>query len=276
MRVKRIILICVMFIFICNVALAKYIYEFSETIAILTRDASPLYSTVSYSTQEWTNECVTVKISCNKEVEQLSGFEISENRKNLIKEVSQNTSEKIKIRDLSGNDFEVEYNVNNIDKEIPQIIGCEDGGVYSSPVVLEYFDNQGIKNINVDRYNEELQFILKKDGNYIKAIVEEHPLNTKKYKYYINEDLYSTTSEEEYTYAGLEKETQYKVRIQALDGEGNILDEKEKEVENIYLLENFIKNSEENTTNLLYKSGNYQIRVIDFAGNEIVYKIKVK
>ena len=64
-------------------------------------------------------------IEADEEIEQSSGFVLSEDKKSLSKMVYVNESDKVLVKDLSGNYSEIEYNVNNIDKEPPQIIGCE-------------------------------------------------------------------------------------------------------------------------------------------------------
>ena len=142
--------------FLCNKSYAKYSYNFEENIIKLIRDVNPPICNVSYSTQEWTNQNVIVTITCNKEIEQVSGFELSDDKKVLTKEVSENEDGIIKIRDFYGNFSEVEYSVNNIDKEPPQIIGCENGGIYSKPLTLDYKDNVEIKEILVDKYGTGL------------------------------------------------------------------------------------------------------------------------
>ena len=216
---------------------AKYIYNFEKEIIVLKRESQELDCQVSYSTEEVTNENVIITLTCDREVEQVSGFVFADDRKTLTKEVSENISDKVIVRDLSGNYTEVEYNVDNIDKEKPQIIGCEDGEEYDGPLELDYLDNQEIKEISVDKYGEDL--IITNYNNYIdsseyrgidrtdKSItvhICEHPLNTKKYRYYINDKLYSTIANTSYTYTGLENGKKYIIKVEALDENGDILD----------------------------------------------------
>lgn len=280
--IKKIIYIFIALVILCNISVAKYVYEFNETIITLSRDVTPINAKILYSTEEITNKDVTLKISCNKEVEHASGFELSEDKQTLIKKIESNENGIVKIRDISGNEVEVKYDVDNIDKENPKIIGCDDGGIYQAPLILDYYDNKGIRKVNIDRYNDILKYQIKREKNNKNNIIvniTEHPLNTIKYKYYINEKLYSTTNDITYTFAGLEDTSIYNIKIQAIDTNGNILDEQTELIENIKMLEVVSDNKNVDNDNDIYiinKSGNYQIKVEDNAGNQILYKIKVK
>lgn len=238
MRLKKIVILLIVVLAILeNNVYAKYVYHFDDTIIELTRDSNSPVCNVAYSKEEMTNDNVTITITSNKEIEQVSGFELSEDKKILTKEISKNESGVVKVRDLSGNYTEVEYNVNNIDKENPQILGCEDGGIYQSPVVLDYYDNNEIKEILIDQYDDNLTASLHEiyyDSYIYNGIdrtdtsltvnVENHPQNTKKYKYYINNKLYTTITDTNYTFTGLKKGTSYTIKIEAIDGIGNVLD----------------------------------------------------
>lgn len=219
---------------------AKYTYYFEEIIAELSRDATQPVCQVSYSIQEQTNQNVTVTIVANKEIEQVSGFELSEDRKTLIKKVTHNEGKTITIRDISGNCTTVEYRVDNIDKKPPKIIGCDDRGTYKAPLTLDYLDNDEIETIEVNQYENELilacqsiyydcakYYGIGKTKSEITLEVKASPPNTKKYKYYANDKLYATSTEKEYQFAGLKAGTEYLLKVQALDNLGNILDESE-------------------------------------------------
>ena len=257
-----------------NIVNAKYVYYFEETIIELKRDSSLPICQVRYSTEEETNQNVVVTITSNKQIEQVSGFELSEDKKTLTKVVSENETQTIKIRDFSGNCTEVEYNVNYIDKECPQIIGCENGGVYKGPVSLEYYDNSGIAEVQIDHYDEHLDATAYKINGNLAVSIKAHPLNTKKYRYYIKEELYSTVTESTYIFTGLEAEMEKAIKVEALDEEGKVLD--------TIAIEEICSNFEEKESvqnyseHELVKKGNYQIKVTDFAGNETIYQIKVK
>ena len=246
--------------------------KIEEEIIKLTRDSSFPVCKVTYSVQEMTNENVMVTLNCNKEVEQVSGFKLLEDRKTLTKELTENKGEKVRIRDLSGNEIEVEYQVNWIDKQVPQIIGCENGGIYEGPLKLEFYDNQQIQEIKIDRYESHL-FVTayEKDANLV-VCVEAHPLDTRKYRYYVNDKFYSIVTEPIYEITNLAFLQENKIKIEALDEEGNILDTVLLEEIGNLPKENRIQNSESE----LIEPGNYQIKVSDLAGNETIYHIKIK
>ncbi len=240
MKRRKIIAILLFLLIFCNAKVyAKYAYHIDETVIELTRDTNAPSCNVTYSTEEWTNGNVIITITSNKEIEQVSGFTLSEDKKVLTKEVSQNEYGIIKIRDFSGNITEVEYNVSNIDKEAPQIIGCQNGGIYDKPLALDYSDNVEIKNIYVDRYDDALTldyansyldsfyyYGVDRTNSTLTIRVTSHPKNTRKYKYYANNKLYATTTDTSYTFTGLNKGTTYELKVQAIDELGNILEEK--------------------------------------------------
>ena len=237
MKIKRIIVLVISIGILCNQVYAKYVYQFDETVIKLTRISNTPVCTVSYSTEEWTNQNVIVTITSNKEIEQASGFELSEDKKVLTKEVVENEQGIVKIRDYAGNCVEVEYNVANIDKEKPQIIGCENGGTYQKPLKLDYYDNVEIKDIFVEKYSDRLElrsesifyntdyyFGIDRTATTITVRATEHPKNTRKYRYYINDKLYATTKEAKYIFAGLTKGTTYDIKVEAIDAMGEVLD----------------------------------------------------
>lgn len=237
-KIRRIIvLIITIVIGLSNTVYGKYTYNFDETIAIFTRNDEKIAYNISYSTLEWTNQNVILTITSNKELQQASGFNLSEDKKILTKEFSRNTKDKITIRDLSGNCEELEYDISNIDKEMPQIIGCEDGGIYSSELILDYTDNIEVKEVFVDQYDDNLcietynnyydssfYYGIDKTDTTLTVHVSKYPKNTKKYRYYINNELYMTSSIPYYTFTGLNKGTEYEIKVEAIDKLGNVID----------------------------------------------------
>ena len=74
---------------------------------------------ISYSTEDLTNENVVVTIEVSEEIEEVEGWTISDDKKVLTKEFTENAEGKVEIADLAGNKITVDYSVNNIDKELP-------------------------------------------------------------------------------------------------------------------------------------------------------------
>ena len=247
-KIQKIVMLQVFyFVIFGGTTYAKYTYYFEETIAEFSRDNIQPVCQVSYSTEEQTNQNVTVTITANKEIEQVSGFRLSEDKKTLNKVVTQNENKIVTIRDISGNCTIVEYRVDNIDKEPPKIIGCKDGGTYQAPLTLDYSDNDEIQRIEINSYENAL--ILACQGIYydcaeyygigktkseITLQVKANPQNAKKYKYYANDELYATSTEKEYQFAALKTGTEYLLKVQALDAQGNILDESKITVKTSY------------------------------------------
>ena len=74
--------------------------------------------TVTYSNDgNPTNEDVTVTIQANEQLQPVEGWTLSDDGMSLTKTYSDNTSETVTVKDLTGNAIEVPVNVNGIDKE---------------------------------------------------------------------------------------------------------------------------------------------------------------
>ena len=76
---------------------------------------------VVYSTEEKTNKDIQVTITSNKQLQELEGWTLSQNKKSLTKIYSNNTKENILIVDISNNQRNETIEINNIDKEPPQL-----------------------------------------------------------------------------------------------------------------------------------------------------------
>lgn len=77
--------------------------------------------TVEYTTLDPTNEDVGVMIYSDLDLKPVEGWEISEDQKTLSKIYSENTSEIVQVEDLYGNTNIVNVNINNIDKDNPEV-----------------------------------------------------------------------------------------------------------------------------------------------------------
>ncbi len=93
----------------------------SSKFIVRIDDATPLALEVEYSITEKTKEAVTVTIKANKELQELEGWTLSEDKLTLTKEYTQNKDEKITVKDFWGNEATADIVVNNIDITAPEI-----------------------------------------------------------------------------------------------------------------------------------------------------------
>ena len=143
--------------------------ETQATIEINNIDRTGPSVNVGYSTKNPTRENVTVTITSNKEVQSVTGWTLSSDKKTLTKEYSGNTKETIAIKDLAGNETQATIEINNIDRTGP-IVNVE----YSTK-------NPTKENVRVTiTSNEEVQtitgWILSSDK---KTLTKEYSSNTK-------------------------------------------------------------------------------------------------
>ena len=76
---------------------------------------------VKYSTTELTKENITVTIKANEEIQEIEGWKISEDKRELTKEYAENTEETVVVKDKVGNTTQVNLQINNIDKVKPEL-----------------------------------------------------------------------------------------------------------------------------------------------------------
>lgn len=217
---------------------AKYNYSYTLNAYSLRRDSSEiLYEmTRTEEEKEYTNQDVLLTINFNKPIYEIDGFTISEDGRTLTKTIAENETNTIIAKDISGNYKEIAYEINNIDKIPPEILGIEDNKTYNTDVVLNYQDNIGIKEINVDKYSN-LKLSLY-NGYYDIANfkgtdmtdttanirVVGHPKYTKSYRYYIDDILKAESKETQYKFTELKKGTSYIIKVEAIDVNGNVLE----------------------------------------------------
>lgn len=231
-KLKKIIILISIFSCILVKSYAGYIYENEICLFRLNRNiVKPTYTKI-YDKDTWTKEDVLVTINANKVLEIIdSDFKLSKDGKILTKTVSENEKGIIKVRDEDYNFEEIEYEVSWIDREKPNIIGVENGKTYSTSLNLQYTDNGEIEEVFVDKYDTEFDVYVNDmfidsgskrfipfTKNSITAWVKTHPKGVEKYRYYLNNVLYSTTQENKYTFEGLEENTYgFKVKVEGLD-----------------------------------------------------------
>ncbi len=94
--------------------------EKQATIEINNIDKTAPTVNVGYSTKNPTKENVTVTITSNEEIQGVTGWTLSSDKKTLTKEYTENTKETITIKDLAGNETQANIEISNIDKNLPE------------------------------------------------------------------------------------------------------------------------------------------------------------
>lgn len=170
----------------------------------------------------------------------LQNLLISENKRKVIKNLTENESGKILVRDEDFNYQEIEYNVDWIGQP-PIIKGAEKGKTYTTDINLEYISLYGIKEIYASSYSNTFSIFTGEENFYeteslrlvpscrnsITACVISNTKEMEQYRYYLDDKLYATTKEKQYTFTGLKVWTFYSIKVEALDRYGNVLDSKE-------------------------------------------------
>ncbi len=217
---------------------AKYNYNFNIKAFSLIRDNSEITYKISRTEneKEYTNKDVTLTIDLNKPIESIDEFNISEDGMRLTKLITENESKTITVEDVSGNKKEITYNINNIDKIPPQIIGVDDGETYYTSKTINYEDNIGIDNIFVDKYSNlfvqcyedyyDTGFYKGIDvtSNTIEIEISSHTKNTRYYRYYLNGSLISQTENAHFKYINLTPGTIYTITVETVDKDGKVLE----------------------------------------------------
>ena len=194
----------VILLILSNSIYAKYNYNYVFEAFSLNRDVSEIVYKIEKDVPDgtYTNKDVTLRIVANKKIEEVESFDLDESGMTLSKVFSENETNKIVLNDLSGNQKEISYEINNIDKVPPEIIGIEEGTTYNTKKDIEYKDNVGIYEIKAERYSSNMSVRCMPDyydtyfyegldilGEKIYLDVTEHPKGAKKYKFYINNEL---------------------------------------------------------------------------------------
>lgn len=76
---------------------------------------------ISYTNTQITNENVIVTIKANEEIQPVSGWTLSSDKKQLTKTFSANTNINVTVIDIAGNEETARIEINNIDKTNPEV-----------------------------------------------------------------------------------------------------------------------------------------------------------
>ena len=106
---------------------------------------------VEYSNTEYTSENVEAVITSNKQMKELDGWTLSEDKKVLTREYDKNIKEEIKVKDLAGNEITIEVSIDNIDKENPEAAVVSDTLFLSKEIVTKLTIADKISGIDYDK-----------------------------------------------------------------------------------------------------------------------------
>ena len=100
-----------------------YVTNYAKNNNIKYQLSTDFLATVSYSTTSLTNQNVTVTITANREVTQMTqtGWIASTDKKILTKTYAANATETITLKDALENTVDVEIKITNIDKTAPTV-----------------------------------------------------------------------------------------------------------------------------------------------------------
>ena len=109
-------------------------------IEITNIDKTAPTANVEYSTTNLTNQNVTVTIEANEEIQGITGWTLSNDKKTLTKTYQSNIEETIQVKDLAGNTVDKDISIKNIDKTKPEIAGVENANNYNDSVIITVTD----------------------------------------------------------------------------------------------------------------------------------------
>lgn len=105
---------------------------------------------VEYSNIEYTSKNVEVVITSDKQLQELEGWTLTEDKKVLTREYDKNIKEEIKVKDLAGNEILIEISINNIDKENPDVSILDDTLFLSKEISIKLEVSDKISGIDFD------------------------------------------------------------------------------------------------------------------------------
>ena len=118
-----------------------------------------------------TNKDVTVTITSNEDIQAVSGWKLSSDKKQLTKTFASNTNTVINVKDNAGNNTECKVVIENIDKTNPQVdISYSTTSQTIEPVEVKVKANEKIQSI--EGWN------LSEDGTTLTKIFDENTTQT--------------------------------------------------------------------------------------------------
>lgn len=132
-----------------------------------------LEATLKYSKTSITNEDVTVTITANKEIQEVEGWDLANDKMTLTKIYKKNCAETLKITDLAGNIKYVPISVGNIDKVSPvAIVGYSKTSLTNNDVIVTVTLNEAIQEVKGWSLSENGKILTKIYTNNVSEKVE--------------------------------------------------------------------------------------------------------
>lgn len=105
-------------------------------------------TSVSYSTTQLTNQHVNVTIRGNYDLQSLSGWTLSSDKRELRKTYYANTEETITVRNTKGESKTVKISISNIDKEFPVLsVSYQPNTITKDNVVVTITSNEKMQSV---------------------------------------------------------------------------------------------------------------------------------
>ena len=148
----------------------------TATINISNIDKTAPKVTVNYSNRNKTKERVVVTITADEKIQEVEGWTLLMDQKNITKTFKENSKETITIKDIVGNKIEKTIEVNNIDKEAPIInVEYSNKDITNEDVTVRITANEEIQRIENWEQSEDRKTISKvyKENNSDEIIVKD-------------------------------------------------------------------------------------------------------
>ena len=126
---------------------------------------------VTYSNVQMTNEDVVVTIKADEEIQSVSGWTLSSDKRELTKTFNANTDTTITVTDVAGNKSEEKISIKNIDKDKPKVeISYSTTTQTIEPVTVTIKANEKIQGIE--------GWTLSSDGTTLTKVFDENDTQT--------------------------------------------------------------------------------------------------
>lgn len=118
----------------------------SVKIEVTNIDSAEAKASITYSTTDLTKENVTIVITANKELVSMNGWSLSDDKRSISKIYTSNVQEEIEIKDVLGNVYKTQINIDNIlpKSSIYNIDGDKIINVLPNTLINDFKANLGV------------------------------------------------------------------------------------------------------------------------------------